>query len=1024
MSFSFLTDEAVAVETLSQELPWTEARSRAVKGRAVDLVEKARAVPRKTAGELESFLRVYGLETHEGLALMALAEAFLRIPDPATADALIADKIADTDWLMDTDKADDWMVRATGMGLRMTRRTLQSVFHRLGKPVIRRAVKRAMRMMGRQFVIGRTIEEAVRNAAPYRAAGYRPSYDMLGEGARTEEDAARYFESYDRALDYIGTHIPRRDLNRPGMSVKLSALHPRYEYAHRDTCIPFMEERLQALCRKAAGYNVALTVDAEESWRLDLSLQIIETVLADSQTKDWRGFGLAVQAYDKRCLPLIDHLEEQAIRHDRRINVRLVKGAYWDTEIKRAQILGLSNYPVFTRKANTDLSWIACAHRLLEKRKHLYALFATHNAHSVAAVLEMAGPDPRGFEFQRLHGMGGALHDTLLREGLAAGGLYAPVGTHEDLLPYLVRRLLENGANTSFVHQLSNPDVPAGRLALDPVIRVRDRVWTEHRHPAIPLPVDLYRTGTTTDRKNSTGLDLGSDSDAQALLAAMKKAMDGKNLVAQPLLSGKSETKAGTAVPILNPADPNRAVGELWAATPAQIEKAFRVTSKGFESWRRTPARKRAVILETLADLLEENRALLMGLLVEEAGKTIPDALAEIREAVDFCRYYAAQGRRLFGTDGQIMDGPTGEHNVLTLDGRGVFVCISPWNFPLAIFLGQIAAALMAGNAVIAKPAEQTPLIAAATTKLILKAGLPADALALLPGDGTVGAQIVAHPAVAGVAFTGSTAVARLINRTLAAKDGPIVPLIAETGGQNAMIVDSSALPEQIVDDVILSALGSAGQRCSALRVLYVQNESADRLIAMLKGAMATRRVGNPAHLNNDIGPVIDPSARETLVKHRSYLDTIGRLIGDIPVPETIKGYFFTPCAYEIDSIDRLEEEVFGPILHVIRYDAADLDRVVAAINATGYGLTFGVHSRIGGRMATLAAQSGAGNVYINRGMTGAVVGCQPFGGQGLSGTGPKAGGPHYLSRFATEKLVSTDTTRQGGNMALVSLGD
>lgn len=1018
LSPALYADESACVHKLLSHLPWPDSFSARVEERTTDLITRTRARGRKI-GELESFLQEYSLSSEEGLSLMALAEALLRIPDAPTADALITDKVTAANWFSTIDKRGDWSVKATGLGLAVTRKTLESLVAGLGKPAIRQALKSAMRIMGKQFVLGRTIDEATHRAKPYRKGGYRPSYDMLGEGARTHEDAERYFESYREAIKYVGEHIKWAAGTRPGLSVKLSALHPRYEYSQREACVPAITEKLQELCRLAASYDLGLTIDAEESDRLVLSLEIIRPMIADPITHGWTRFGLAIQAYDRRAFDLIDYIEDLAHTHARHVGIRLVKGAYWDTEIKRAQLMGVESYPVFTRKANTDLSWLACAHKLLQKREWLYPMFATHNAHSIAAVLEMAEDNNQGFEFQRLHGMGETLHDLMIKDNRVISGLYAPVGPHEELLPYLVRRLLENGANSSFLHQLHNPDITPAALAEDPIAPLWQRSDAEHSHAHIPQPPALY--GLT--RKNAAGLDLHDGQTLRDLLSGIEKRAFTPSFEAAPFINGKVQVEDNPH-DITNPADRGDVIGKVWPTALQQIDPAFTTATEGFRQWQATPAAQRAAALERLADLLEQHQHLLVGLLIREAGRTIPDSVSELREAVDFCRYYAAQGRPLFDEKGVQLDGPTGERNILTLGGRGVFVCISPWNFPLAIFLGQITAALMAGNAVIAKPAEQTPLIAMAVARLILKAGVPPRAFTLMPGAGDIGAALVNHPAVAGVAFTGSTAVARKINQALAAKDGPIVPLIAETGGQNAMIVDSSALPEQVVDDVILSAFGSAGQRCSALRVLYLQDDIADKTITMLKGAMATRTVGRPSNLATDIGPVIDEEARAKLEAHRKYLDSKGTPLATINHNSDHVGTFFTPCAYEIDSLSLLSEEIFGPILHIIRYKSRDLDWVIEEINATGYGLTFGLHSRINARAANLSDTIRAGNCYVNRGMIGAVVGCQPFGGNGLSGTGPKAGGPHYLPRFTTEKVTSTDTTRQGGNATLISLQD
>ncbi len=986
--------ESESVAALLKALPWPASLAEEVQREALQLVEHIRRSKRRVGG-LEAFLQQYALDTEEGLALMCLAEALLRIPDSATRNMLIRDKIAAANWLAAAGDSSDWIVKASGVGLMLGRATLGSVVSKLGEPVIREAMVAAMRVLGQNFVLGRDIEEAFKNARAFEEKGYRMSYDMLGEGARTREDAGKYYQSYREAITYIGKHADKEPGRRAGISVKLSALHPRYEYAQSHDALPEMIEIVKALAAHASAKNVAMTIDAEESERLEMSLRIIEAVMADKALTDWEGFGMAVQAYQKRALPLIQHMEGAAKSTRRRLQMRLVKGAYWDREIKQAQIFGLPDYPVYTRKANTDLSFLACAHVMLSGSDHIYPMLATHNAHSVAAILKMAGNyrdhDKKKFEFQRLHGMGEALYDHVIAERGAPVSVYAPVGPHQDLLAYLVRRLLENGANSSFVNRLLDEIVPASELARDPV---KAAVESEtKRHPRIALPKDIYGAR----RVNSAGLDLNDEAALTPRLAAIKKH-----------------------------GSPYRDVPDVPQASAADIERAFGNAAIAFAHWAEVSAENRARALEKCADLIEENAAELMALCVYEAGKTLPDALAEIREAVDFCRYYAARGRDDFSEEGTLMQGPTGERNRLILEPRGTFVCISPWNFPLAIFTGQVAAALMAGNCVIAKPAEQTPRIAQLAVKLMHRAGIPSAALQLLCGDGKTGAAIVAHKAVAGVAFTGSTVAAHSINRALAAKDGPIVPLIAETGGQNAMIVDSSALPEQVVDDVITSAFGSAGQRCSALRVLYLQEDTADKIIEMLKGAMAELKIGEPDKISTDIGPVIDEEAWQALEDHRKNLEKIGKLIAETPMPKGLgkKRNYFAPCAYEIPSMKVLDGEHFGPILHVVRYGVKDTNDVIEEINASGFGLTFGLHSRIDSFTHLVARRIKVGNVYVNRSTIGAVVGVQPFGGRGLSGTGPKAGGPHYLPRFATEKVISVDTTAAGGNASLVSLGE
>ena len=1004
-------DEAQVVRKLADGLHWPSEQSSRVRSKAQEYVRQVRAMER-SSGELESFLQQYSLTTDEGLALMSLAEALLRIPDKKTANALIRDKITAANWL-NQHSTGDWIVRATGIGLLMTRKTLDSALARIGEPVIREAMIQAMQILGKQFVLGETIEDAAQNGQKWNAKGYRISYDMLGEGARTAIDAENYFKSYLRAINYLGDRVNKSDERKPGISVKLSALHPRYVYAQKEISVPAIAEKLKILGERAAARGIPLTIDAEEVDRLELSLEIIDLVLKDNALRGWDGFGLAVQAYQKRALPLLDELAVRAKVAQRRLQVRLVKGAYWDAEIKRAQVQGLPEYPVFTRKVNTDLSYQACAAMMLSHRDLFYPMFATHNAQTAVAVIDMAREKSASFEMQRLHGMGEALYDVLLKNADIKASIYAPVGSHEDLLAYLVRRLLENGANSSFVNKLLDDKEPIEVLINDPVVAARNH--DTMRHPKIPLPANIYGV-----RKNSAGLDLTDDVAIQPLLKTISKFKGGHEAAA--VINGKMYKEA-IAQDVSNPAN-RKVLGKVWSSNKGLIDKAFRTTQETFPTWSSTTAEHRASILEKIADLYEKHADDLMAFCVHEAGRTIPDALAEVREAVDFCRYYAQQGRKDFGL--HVMQGPTGEKNTLQLQGRGTFVCISPWNFPLAIFTGQIVAALMAGNCVIAKPAEQTPLISAKAISLMHKAGIPAGALALLPGDGEIGARLVQHEKVAGVAFTGSTDAARSINKTLAGKSGAIVPLIAETGGQNAMIVDSSALPERVVDDVLISAFGSVGQRCSSLRVLYLQKEIADKVIRMLKGAMAELKIGDPALLSTDTGPVIDEEAHMNLMRHRRALDGFGKKIFEVDLDPNLKstGHFFAPCAFEIPSLELLQKEVFGPILHVIRFDAAKIQDVIDDINNTGYGLTFGVQTRIDSFRDRLANETHAGNVYVNRSMIGAVVGVQPFGGQGLSGTGPKAGGPYYLPRFAHERVISIDTTAAGGNASLVSLSE
>ncbi len=968
-------DEKQCVEELLSTLDWDQGCADRIADKTCNLITHARQ-HRTHSGEIEGFLRAYGLETPEGIALMTLAEALLRIPDSETASALIKDKINQADWSQS--KSDDWMLKATSLGLNITKKTLNSLIETVGAPFIRQALRQAMKMMGRQFVLGRSIEEAMAQGKSFRADGYGLSYDMLGEGARTQKDADRYFEAYKNAVRAL-SESPQN--NQTGISVKLSALHPRYEFAQKESCVPILTQRLLELCHLSIEKNMRLTVDAEEADRLSLSLEIVGTVMQDKKVRAWAqdtyGFGMAVQAYQKRAVPLIQYLVQHSQETQCPLHVRLVKGAYWDTEIKHAQIEGLPDYPVFTRKDHTDLSYLVCAQILLSHRDTIYPMFGTHNAQTIASILEFAGETQDDFEFQRLHGMGENLYKSLLKQQNVKVSLYAPVGKHNHLLAYLVRRLLENGANSSFVHKIYNEDIPVEDLAQDYVHPTQNH--ETKRHPHIPLPQDIY-----APRLNSKGMDL------------------------------HEETNVSTLLKMMNPLD----LTPYLETSQNEIDEAFQTAKEGFKLWRRTLSIDRATCLLKLADLLEDHKERLISLCVYEAGKTIPDALAEIREAIDFCRYYAMRGITDFDEKRLNLPSPTGETNRLILEGRGVFVCVSPWNFPLAIFTGQVVAALMAGNAVIAKPAEQTPHIAMDTVALMHEAGIPDSVLQLVIGDGQVGAALVDHLDVGGVAFTGSTKVARSINRTLAAKEGTIVPLIAETGGQNAMIVDSSALTEQVVDDVILSAFGSAGQRCSALRLLCLQEDIADQTIEMLKGAMDELVIGDPSKISTDIGPVIDKEALHHLKACVQGLTPIKTLFID----KNLEGHFFAPALFEITDISELKEEIFGPVLHVYRFQASQRETVIEEINALGFGLTFGVHSRIETHIQKDVQAIQAGNIYINRSTIGAVVGVQPFGGRGLSGTGPKAGGPHYLPRFATEKTITTNTTASGGNTALLSL--
>jgi RHH-type proline utilization regulon transcriptional repressor/proline dehydrogenase/delta 1-pyrroline-5-carboxylate dehydrogenase len=894
--------------------------------------------------------------------------------------------------------------------------------NRSGEPVVRMAIRQAMRIMGHQFVMGRTIESALERSRSKSNRHYRHSFDMLGEAAMTAADAERYQQAYLAAINVMGKHRSTDNIYAAdSISVKLSALHPRYEYAQRERVLEELPARLLPLAEAAASHDIALTVDAEEADRLVLSLEVFAKVAAAPSLQGWQGLGLAIQAYQKRCWEVIGYLEDLARTTGRRLPVRLVKGAYWDTEIKLAQQEGYPGYPVFTRKVNTDLSYLACAQRLLQSPELFYPQFATHNAHTIAAIRELAG-DRDGYEYQRLHGMGEELYDCVREDPamLSQCRVYAPVGNHKDLLPYLVRRLLENGANTSFVNRISDEQLAVEEVIADPLAAF-DQLQVI-AHPGIPLPIDLYLDQIREGRRNSLGQPLFLEPALAALQQSMQQSLQ-LPLQATQLVSFEASA-AQTQLAVTDPAAPGRVVGYVDWASDEDVEQAMAAARKAFPSWVSVPVRQRAGILHQAADRLQQEQARFMTLAVLEAGKSIRDAVAEIREAIDFLRYYADEAIALMA-EPKTMPGPTGETNQLYLHGRGVFGCISPWNFPLAIFTGQIAAALVTGNCVLAKPAEQTPLIAFEMVRLLHAAGIPREVLQFMPGDGAVGASMTALPDLAGVVFTGSNATAKAIHRSLAEHNREIPIVIAETGGQNAMIVDSSALPEQVTRDVITSAFLSAGQRCSALRVLYVQDDIADHLLQMLAGAMQELVLGNPAMLVTDVGPVIDKDALQMLLAHRRKLEQMGRLIAEVPQPAAVPGgYFFAPCAFEIDSIKQLGQEVFGPILHVIRYPSGRLDQVLDDIVATGFGLTLGIHSRIDAVHKYITDRVRIGNIYINRNMTGAVVGVQPFGGEGLSGTGPKAGGPFYLPRFCAERTLTNNTAAVGGNASLLAMSD
>ena len=1028
---AFLADETQVLELLLQLARVAPEQLQRIEHRARALVTNVRAHHRDTDAA-QAFLREYDLSSQEGVVLMCLAEALLRIPDAQTADEFIQDKLSSGAWETHLGHSPSLLVNASTWGLLLTGKlvkidqdrapsavdVLKSLLVRSGEPVIRAALKQAMRILAQQFVMGRTIDAALARSQSDNHRHYRHSFDMLGESALCTADARKYFEAYRQAITRIGTACaPGTDeFARPGISVKLSALHPRYEFAQRKRVLSELVPRLTELAGAARAAGICLTVDAEEADRLELSLDVFEAVFCDPALKGWNGLGLAVQAYQKRASHVIEWLASLARAQQRRIPVRLVKGAYWDSEIKRAQERGLDSYPVFTRKSSTDVSYLACARLLLAAPDAFYPQFATHNARTVASILELA--QGQAFEFQRLHGMGEALYESVLTSPVGDPAMvcrvYAPVGSHEDLLPYLVRRLLENGANTSFVNRVEDAKVPVEDLISDPVAKTDT---LEHKpHPRIPLPHDIF----APQRNNSRGVNLHDEAELAILAIALQQAV-AHEASAAPVVDGKAAS--GNTRGIRSPADQRDVLGTVTEATADVARHAIEVAAHYAPHWDATPAQQRAAYLDRAAKLFEQQRAELLLLLVREAGKTVPDALSEIREAVDYCRYYAARARADFAQP-LSMPGPTGERNELSLHGRGVFVCVSPWNFPLAIFVGQITAALAAGNAVLAKPARQTPLVAMCAVRLLHDAGIPPQALQFLPGAGReLGEVLLRDARVRGVAMTGSIETAAWMAQAIAQRPGPIIPLIAETGGQNVMLADSSALPEQVVLDALTSAFNSAGQRCSALRVLFVQQEIAPRVIELLCDALGELVIGDPQWLATDIGPVIDTAARDTLEHHVQNLAPNGRLLRQLELPTgTEHGSYFAPTLFEIARLDILQGEVFGPILHVVRYAANQLDSVIEAVNASGYGLTLGIHSRIDERVRHIANHAHVGNMYVNRNMIGAVVGVQPFGGEGLSGTGPKAGGPHYLHRFATERTLTVNTSAVGGNTALASL--
>lgn len=1031
-------DENHLAAGLAEKTGLTAEERNDINQNAVSLVKKARALSDGSGdlrkGMMESFLEEFGLSNNEGLALMCLAESLLRIPDGKTADKLIAEKISSGDWGEHKGQSESWLVNASTWGLMLTgsivdvdaraRKDLggfmKSMTRQAGEPVIRAAMMQAMRIMGEQFVVGRTIEAALDRAKTLEP-GKKPaicSFDMLGEGARTADDAERYFQAYADAISALGEaqDVDKHPAQKSGISVKLSALHPRYEAVKEARLFAELYPKIKALAIQSAKANINFTLDAEEADRLVISLKLLEKLVNEEELGEWEGLGLAVQAYQKRGVEICEklaHLSRECRGgKGRRLMVRLVKGAYWDSEIKHAQVEGYQDFPVWTRKSTTDLAYLACVRTLLNAGRWIYSQFATHNAHTVAAIEEMVrgGQGQSGgthYEFQRLHGMGDALYAAVYESPghPAPCRVYAPVGAHEDLLPYLVRRLLENGANTSFVHSFLDDSVPAEEVAKSPFLE-----GVPTRHDQIPSPPNLFGES----RRNSRGLDL-TQGHIRADLEIRTQQF--KAVKAGAIINGK--TIGGTGEKVLAPATDTE-LGSCQFATQKDIKSAHKFAEKAFESWDNSGGASRAKILCEMADALEDKTEYFTALMALEAGKCFEDGISEVREAVDFLRYYANEAEKNFG-EPQVLPGPSGETNHLSLHGRGVFVCISPWNFPLAIFAGQIAAALAAGNTVLAKPAEQTSLVAFEVVKLFQKAGLPKDVLHLLPGEGAdIGAALVGLPDIAGVCFTGSTDVAQIINRSLAAKDGPIPVLIAETGGLNGMFVDTSALKEQVVDDVIASAFNAAGQRCSALRVLFLPTETADDILECLMGAMDELATGDPACSQTDIGPVIDGAAKSELLAHIARMKKDEKVLKSCAAPTD--GSFVPPTLVEISSLACLEKEVFGPILHVLRYKNKNLEKIAKEFAAKKYGLTLGVHSRIDKFAQEIQNLVPAGNCYVNRNIIGAVVGVQPFGGVGLSGTGPKAGGPHYLHRFASERTLTVNISAQGGDPELLNL--
>ncbi len=1009
----YLADETRSVNALVEMAGLSAETRQQISHEAAKLITRVRTSAKPSM--MENFLAEYGLTTKEGVALMCLAEALLRVPDAETIDELIEDKIVPGKWQEHLGQSESALINTSTWGLMVTGKliaspdekgltnTLRGMIKRLGEPLVRTAVKQAMKELGRQFVLGRTIEEATKNGKKQQARGYNYSYDMLGEAARTDADALRYHRAYADAISKIASACTHDDIrNNPGISVKLSALHPRYEFGKYDSVMDVLVERTFQLALMAKEANMGFNIDAEEADRLDLSLDVIEAVLARPELAGWNGFGVVVQAFGPRAPFVLDWLYATAEKLDRKIMVRLVKGAYWDAEIKRAQVMGLDGFPVFTRKVNTDVSYVSCATKLLKMTDRIYPQFATHNAHSVAAIMNLAD-DLDKFEFQRLHGMGESLHDVVVQENKVRCRIYAPVGAHQDLLAYLVRRLLENGANSSFVNQIVDHDIAPAEIARDPFDAVM--ALESIPNPVITRSADLFTNKERGEtRRNSIGWDI-TDARTVEQLDKERGAYLQHNWQAGPMIAG--DVEGANTKTVINPANHQDVVGQVVEASEKDIETAIAAAQAGQKAWEALSVEERGARIRKFADLMEANAGELFALATREAGKSLLDGIAEIREAVDFALYYPDEAE-LHNADGT---------------ARGLITCISPWNFPLAIFAGQICAALAAGNAVLAKPAEQTVLMAARAVELMHEAGIPKDVIQLLPGAGAVvGAALTSDSRINGVCFTGSTPTAQHINRSMAANMSPEAPLIAETGGMNAMIVDSTALPEQVIRDVLASSFQSAGQRCSALRVLYVQKDIAEHLLEMLYGAMDELTVGNPWLISTDVGPVIDKLAQDKIMAHINKFKEQGRCLKTYEVPTT--GTFVPPTVIKLDSINEMEEEIFGPVLHVCTFDASELDQVIADINGRGYGLTFGLHTRMDSRIDYVTERVHVGNCYVNRNQIGAIVGSQPFGGEGLSGTGPKAGGPLYVRRFKNIAGENRAESLQGDAVSEAALQD